>query len=135
MNAGPNRQHPVEAVRGVAEFFRYIARPEVAAQWHEDTGNLPISLRSYEGLKAAGYYRENPGADVAIEQLLRGGGWITENTHGIRLGGFVEIRNIMQEEMERAFQGEQTADQALVNAQTRGNAVLRNFEQTTRAAQ
>ena len=135
MNAGPNRGRSADELRGVAEFFRYIARPEVAAKWHQDTGNLPISLRSYEGLKAAGYYRENPGADVAIEQLLRGGGQTTENTRGIRLGGFVEIRNIIQEEMERAFQGGQTADQALVNAQTRGNAVLRNFERTNRAAQ
>lgn len=135
MNRGPNAQRSADELRGVAEFFRFIARPEVAAKWHQDTGNLPISLRSYEGLKAAGYYRENPGADVSIEQLLRGGGQTTENTRGIRLGGFVEIRNIIQEEMERAFQGGQTADQALVNAQTRGNAVLRNFERTNRAPQ
>ncbi|WP_376091519.1 sn-glycerol-3-phosphate ABC transporter substrate-binding protein UgpB [Roseomonas sp. CCTCC AB2023176] len=135
MNAGPSRQRSADELRGVAEFFRYTARPEVAAKWHVDTGNLPISLRAYEELKARGYYRENPGADIPIEQLLRGGGQTTENTRGIRLGGFVEIRNIIQEEMERAFQGGQTADQALVNAQTRGNAVLRNFERTNRAPQ
>ena len=96
------------------------------------TGNLPISLTAYRQLRDSGYYRENPGADVSIEQLLRGGGQTTENTRGIRLGGLVEIRNIIQEEMERAFQGGQTADQALVNAQTRGNQVLRNFERTNR---
>ncbi len=135
MNGGPNRQRSADELRGVAEFFRFIAQPDVAAKWHRDTGNLPISLRAAESLTAAGYYRENAGADIPTQQLLRGGGQTTDNTRGIRLGGFIEIRNIIQEEMERAFQGGQTADQALVNAQTRGNAVLRNFERTNRAAQ
>jgi hypothetical protein len=49
---------------------------------------------------------------VPIEQLLRGGE-MTENTRGIRLGGYVEIRNIIQEEMEKAFQGQQNGQQTL----------------------
>ena len=49
-----------------------------------------------------------------------------------RLGGFVEIRTIMEEELERAFQGQQTAEQALANATTRGNVVLRNFQRANR---
>jgi sn-glycerol 3-phosphate transport system substrate-binding protein len=65
--------------------------------------------------------------------MLRGPGTTTENTRGIRLGGFPEIRVIMQEEMERAFQGQQTAQQALDNAVTRGNVVLRNFERANRS--
>jgi sn-glycerol 3-phosphate transport system substrate-binding protein len=57
---------------------------------------------------------------------------MTENSMGIRLGGFVEIRTIIQEELERAFQGQQTAEQAMANATTRGNVVLRNFERQNR---
>jgi sn-glycerol 3-phosphate transport system substrate-binding protein len=38
----------------------------------------------------------------------------------------------MEEELERAFQGQQTAAQALANATTRGNVVLRNFERANR---
>jgi sn-glycerol 3-phosphate transport system substrate-binding protein len=83
-------------------------------------------------VKGTGFYAQNPGADVPIEQLLRGGGQTTGATRGIRLGGFVEIRVIMQEEMERALQGQQTAQQALDNSVTRGNVVLRNFERTNR---
>jgi sn-glycerol 3-phosphate transport system permease protein len=49
---------------------------------------------------------------VPIEQLLRGGE-MTENTRGISLGGYVEIRNIIQEEMEKAFQGQQNGQQTL----------------------
>ncbi len=47
---------------------------------------------------------------------------------GLRLGRLPEIRTILEEEMERAFQGEQTAQAALDAAVLRGNKVLREFE-------
>ena len=50
----------------------------------------------------------------------------------VRLGGFAEIRNIIQEEMEKAFQGQQDAKALLENATRRGNVVLRNFERANR---
>ncbi len=93
-----------------------------------------MTRAAYEQVRASGFYRQNPGAEVPIEQLLRGGGQTTGNTRGIRLGGFVEIRVIMQEEMERALQGQQTAQQALDNAVQRGNVVLRNFERANRGS-
>jgi sn-glycerol 3-phosphate transport system substrate-binding protein len=132
-NAGANGGRGAEELHGVAEFFRYISRPEVDAKWHQDTGYVPVRRASYELSRQQGYYQQNPGADVPIESLLRGGE-ATENTRGIRLGGYTEIRNIIQEEMEKAFQGQQTAQQALEAMNSRGNAVLRNFErQNSRA--
>ncbi|GGG30603.1 ABC transporter substrate-binding protein [Caldovatus sediminis] len=132
MNRGPNQGRSAEEWRAVAEFFRYLARPEVAARWHTETGFLPVTRTAFEQVRASGYYERNPGADIPIRQLLRGGGRTTENSRGIRLGGFVEIRNIIQEEMERAFQGQQDARQAMDNAASRGNQVLRNFERQNR---
>ena len=51
---------------------------------------------------------------------------------GLRLGRLPEIRNIIEEEMERALQGQQTAQQALNSAVERGNKVLREFERSVR---
>ena len=134
MNRGPNAQRSAAELQGIAQFFAYIARPEVAAKWHTDTGFLPVTRTAFERVRATGFYQQpaNAGADVPIQQMLRGGGQMTENSMGIRLGGFVEIRTIIQEELERAFQGQQTAEQALANATTRGNVVLRNFERQNR---
>jgi sn-glycerol 3-phosphate transport system substrate-binding protein len=134
MNRGPNAARSAAELQGIAAFFAYIARPEVAAKWHTDTGFLPVTRTAFEQVRATGFYNQpaNAGADVPIQQMLRGGGQMTENSMGIRLGGFVEIRTIIQEEMERAFQGQQTAEQALANATTRGNVVLRNFERQNR---
>ncbi len=132
MNRGPNATRSADENRGIAEFFAWLARPEVVRKWHVDTGFLPVRQSVFRALEGEGFYRQNAGAEIPIEQLLRGGGQMTDNSRGIRLGGFVEIRTIIQEEMERAFQGQQTPEQALTNAQTRGNVVLRNFERQNR---
>jgi sn-glycerol 3-phosphate transport system substrate-binding protein len=132
MNRGPNATRSADENRGIAEFYAFIAQARIAAAWHTETGFLPVTRTAFEQVRATGFYTQNPGADIPIQQLLRGGGQMTGNTRGIRLGGFVEIRTVMQEEMERALQGQQTAQQAMDNSVQRGNVVLRNFERTNR---
>ncbi len=133
MNRGPNATRSADENRGIAEFYAFLAQPRIAAAWHTETGFLPVTRTAFEQVRATGFYTQNPGADIPIQQLLRGGGQMTGNSRGIRLGGFVEIRTIMQEEMERALQGQQTAQQAMDNSVQRGNVVLRNFERANRA--
>lgn len=116
--------------KAVADFFAYMAKPEVDAKWHMDTGYVPVTLKGFEAAKQAGFYEKNPGADVPAQQLTRTA--TTENSMGLRLGNLPEIRNIIQEEMEKAFQGQQTAQQALDSAVKRGNTVLRNFERANK---
>jgi sn-glycerol 3-phosphate transport system substrate-binding protein len=43
-----------------------------------------------------------------------------------------EIRNIIQEELEKALAGEQGAQAAMDSAVTRGNRVLREFQRSVR---
>jgi sn-glycerol 3-phosphate transport system substrate-binding protein len=119
-------KHSAEEYKGVAAFYNYISKPEIVAKWAEDTGYVPVTTAGFEVVKKSGYYEKNPGADVAYLQMVRTEP--TDNSKGLRLGNMPEIRNIMQEEMEKAFQGQQDAKQALDNAVTRGNVVLRNFE-------
>jgi len=54
----------------------------------------------------------------------------TENSRGLRFGGMVQMRDVWAEEIEGALAGKQTAKQALDNAVTKGNAMLRQFERT-----
>ncbi len=125
----PNRKP--EEYKAVAEFFRFISQPEVVAKWHTDTGFLPITFAGFDRAKSSGYYQKNPGADVPYLQITRTEP--TENSRGLRLGNMPEIRNIIQEEIEKAFQGQQNAQQALESAVQRGNTVLRNFERANRS--
>jgi len=125
---GPKRT--ADEYKAVAEFFGYISRPEVDAKFHMDTGYVPITLGGIGLASGGGYYIKNPDAAIPFRQLTLTEP--TENSMGLRLGNMPEIRVIIQEEMEKAFQGQQTAKQALDTAVRRGNVVLRNFERANK---
>jgi len=125
---GPKRT--ADEYKAVAEFFRYISQTDVQAKWHTDTGYLPITLAAYEKVKASGFYEKFPDLEIPYKQLTLTPP--TENSRGLRLGNMPEIRNIIQEELEKAFQGQQSAQQAMDSAVQRGNTVLRNFERANR---
>ena len=97
------------------------------------TGYVPVTLAGYDLSKQQGYYQKpgNEGADLPIRELTRG--HVTENSRGLRLGRLPEIRTIMQEELEKALQGQQSAQQCMDNAVERGNRVLREFEKSVRS--
>jgi sn-glycerol 3-phosphate transport system substrate-binding protein len=118
--------HKPEDYKGVAEFFSYLSRPEVQAEWHQSTGYLPITRAAYELSKKQGFYEKTPGHEVAIKQLTLNEP--TENSKGLRFGNFVQIRDVIDEELEAAFAGKKTAQQALDDAVRRGNELLRQFE-------
>jgi sn-glycerol 3-phosphate transport system substrate-binding protein len=118
----------VEEYRGVAQFFRYLGSAEVAGKWHMETGYVPISFTGGQYARATGYYQREPWAELPVRQLTRT--LPTKNSKGFRLGNMPEIRVVIYEEIERAFQGQQTAKQALDNAVRRGNVILRRFQQT-----
>ncbi|MBV8916400.1 MAG: extracellular solute-binding protein, partial [Acetobacteraceae bacterium] len=124
----PNRT-PAE-YKGVANFLKFLSEPQQDVQWHQATGYVPVTTAGYELSKQQGFYEQNPGTEVPIQQLRRG--HVTENSRGFRLGRMPELRNIQYEEVEKALQGQQTAQQALDNAVARGNRVLREFERANR---
>jgi sn-glycerol 3-phosphate transport system substrate-binding protein len=120
-----------EEYKAVAAFLQYIGEPDVDATWGQNTGYVPVTFAGYEVLKQQGFFSKNVGADIPVEQLARG--TMTDNTKGLRLGRLPEIRNIIQEELEKALQGGQTAQQALDVAVVRGNKVLKEFAKAAKA--
>jgi sn-glycerol 3-phosphate transport system substrate-binding protein len=116
--------------KAVATFLKFLARPEIDAQWAQGTGYVPVTFAGFELLQKQGYYEKNPGADLAVKQLARG--TVTANSKGLRLGRLPEIRNIIQEELEKALQGGQNGQQAMDSAVSRGNKVLRDFEKSVK---
>jgi sn-glycerol 3-phosphate transport system substrate-binding protein len=54
----------------------------------------------------------------------------TELTRGIRLGGMIQIRAEWLAEVEAAFAGQKTMQEALDTAAARGNEQLARFAQT-----
>ena len=115
----------------MAAFLQYIGKPDLDAVWAQNTGYVPVTFGGFDALKQQGFYSKTPGADIPVEQLARG--TLTPNTKGLRLGRLQEIRSIIQEELEKALQGEQNGQKALDTAVERGNKVLKDFAKTVKA--
>ncbi|OPF62643.1 sn-glycerol-3-phosphate ABC transporter substrate-binding protein [Hydrogenophaga sp. H7] len=111
--------------KGVAAFFNYLTNAEIQAKSHQRTGYLPITMASFEATEKSGFYKQNPGTDVAVNQMIRK---TTDKSRGIRLGNFVQIRAIEDEELEQVWAGKKTAKEALDSAVKRGNELLVRFE-------
>ncbi|MDQ7071515.1 MAG: sn-glycerol-3-phosphate ABC transporter substrate-binding protein UgpB [Rhodobacterales bacterium] len=116
--------------KGVAEFMNYMSSAEVQAWWHQETGYVPITTAAYELSQEQGFYDSNPGTDTAIKQLSLN--TPTANSRGIRFGNFVQIRDIINEELEAVWAGTKTASEALDEAAERGDALLAKFERANK---
>ena len=122
--------HPKKDYKGVAAFLNFLAQPDMQKLWHKETGYFPITIKAYEELKAEGFFDKIPYQEVGIKQLNRTKP--NKNSRGIRLGYFVQIRNILDEEMELIWNGKKTPAQAIADASARSNEKLREFEKTNK---
>ena len=120
------RNRSAAEYKGVAKFFAFLSKPEIQAAWHQNTGYLPVTRAAFELTRAQGFYDRNPGTAISIEQITLKPP--TENSRGIRLGSFVLVRDVIDDELEQAFSGRKSAQAALDSAVERGNRLLRQFE-------
>ena len=120
--------HSKADYKGVAAFMDFLAQTDMQELWHMETGYFPITITAYDALKAKGYFKENPYQEVGIKQMTRRNP--TKNSRGLRLGYFVQIRNIINEEMELLWNGNKSPQEAMDAAVARSNEKLREFEQT-----
>jgi sn-glycerol 3-phosphate transport system substrate-binding protein len=118
-----------EIYQGVAKFFTYLSSPEVQAKWSKETGYLPITPAAYEHIKQEGFYEQNPGTEVGILQMNPNE---PAKVKGIRLGNFLQIRDIVDEELEKVWAGQATAEAALQAAKERGDAEIKKFATVSR---
>lgn len=116
--------------KGVAAFFDFLSRPDVQAKSHQATGYLPITGAAFELTEKSGFYKQNPGAEVSVNQMIRK---TTDKSRGIRLGNFLQVRAIIDEELEQVWAGKKGAKEALDAAVKRGNEQLERFEKANRS--
>ena len=118
-----------EEYKGIAQFFTYLSKPDIQAATHQRTGYLPITMAAYELTDKSGFYAKNPGTDVGVTQMIRK---TTDKSRGIRLGNYVQIRTIEDEELEQVWAGKKSAKEALDSIVTRGNELLAKFEKANK---
>lgn len=120
------------AYKGAAKFFSFLSQPALQAEWHQATGYLPITPAASELTRKQGFYEKNPGTDISVQQMTTR--TPTASSKGLRLGNFVQIRGVIDEELEAVWAGKKSAKDALDAAVNRGNELLRRFEAANKGA-
>jgi sn-glycerol 3-phosphate transport system substrate-binding protein len=122
--------HSEAEYKGAAAFLNWIAQPEQALFWSTNTGYIPVTRSGYDYMVKSGFYEKAPfkGREVAIQSLSVGSP--TPLTRGMRLGSMPQIRQEVVNALQGIFAGKVSVQAGLDDAVTRGNAILRRFEQT-----
>jgi sn-glycerol 3-phosphate transport system substrate-binding protein len=140
---------PAGEYRGVAQYLAFLARPEQQMWWHVNTGYLPISNTAVRNLEQGYHFVRNPKQYTALAELTglppvapaamgkkaapaKPERVVTANSQGLRLGNFVQIRDVIESEMENVFAGKKPAKQGMDDAVARSNALLKEFAATYR---
>ena len=137
---------PAAEYKGVAQFLRFLADPNQQMWWHVNTGYLALSNTALKNLEQGYHFVRNPRQYTAFAQLtglppvlpaaMREGKKVealkpvsvaTANSQGLRLGNFVQIRDVIESELENVFAGKKTAKQGLDDATAKSNAILKEF--------
>jgi len=89
-----------------------------------------VTMEAFKITEASGFYKQNPGTDVSVNQMIRK---TTDKSRGIRLGNYVQIRTIEDEELEQVWAGKKSAKDALDSIVKRGNELLEKFEKANKS--
>lgn len=116
---------PADHYPGVAKFLAFLGSAGSQAYWAKATGYVPVTRAGYDQLKKEGYYQQQPGAMVAVEELSNKPP--EPFTMGIRLGYMPQIRDSIRAELEDALNGTRTPQQAMDAVVSKGDALLVQF--------
>jgi sn-glycerol 3-phosphate transport system substrate-binding protein len=121
---------PEAEYKGAAAFLNFLGTPKMAQWWSTVTGYIPVTKTGFDAMKANGFYDKAPykGRELAITSLTYTP--TSENTRGIRLGSYTQIRAEMSNALEAIFMQNADVQKQLDTTVARGNEILRRFEKT-----
>lgn len=120
------RQTP-SIYKGVAQFFSYLARPDVQQHWHQNTGYLPLGIEGVYKQLVSG--NQHPSLRLATSELLGN----SDLVPSMRVGAQNQIRAINDEALEIIFAGIKTPQRAMDDAVARANHALLRFVHNTKS--
>ncbi|WP_316861200.1 extracellular solute-binding protein [uncultured Cohaesibacter sp.] len=121
--------HSTEEIEAAKAFLDFLREDDQQIEFTRMTGYMPVTMSAMKKLKESGKSDdlEFATAEMGVASLNMPG---SEDSQGLRLGFYVQFRDIFKEETQKAFNGEQTMQVALDAAKKRGDELLRRFEQT-----
>ncbi|WP_162224630.1 extracellular solute-binding protein [Halorussus amylolyticus] len=93
-----------QTARAAGEFAKWVASPEQQARWHQGTGYYPVHKDSIEILEDDGWFEEQDGMRLAMDQLLDSED--TPATRGALIEDHGQVRDLLSNGADRMFDGE-----------------------------
>lgn len=115
-----------EELRAVWAFLKYLGDTDIAIQWHKGTGYFPTVNSAVKALLDEGWFSEDQNFLTAFLQILVGRR-DTAAANGVRLGPFVEIRELERAAIEKAVAGQLSPKAALDEAAGKANQLLEEY--------
>ncbi|HUH87224.1 MAG TPA: extracellular solute-binding protein [Pusillimonas sp.] len=107
--------------KAVAQFLAWLAQPENAASWYQETGFLPLTEQAFAATGDS--YYKNLGDWRNLVAVYNQKPAITASSFRIR--NYPKIRAMFHETLQRALSGEQSAPTALNTASTQATQIMR----------
>lgn len=112
-----------EEYKAVAKFLAYFSQPEIAAEWHQRTGYLPITNAAFTLTQQSGYYKNWP----RLENLVRNVAiHIPPSVKHLQLSQFSRLRQIINQHLNLTWAQRKPPKQALDDAVREGNKILKD---------
>ena len=123
------KDHEDASYDAARAFLNFVREHDQQIAFTRHTGYVPVTNAALESLKASEMAGEPEfaTADIGVASLNMPS---DADSRGIRLGFYVQFRDIFIQEVTKALNGEQEIQAALDSAAARGNELLRRFEQT-----
>lgn len=115
------------------EFLKHMASAATQRLWHSRTGYFPIRKDVIASLEKEGFYKKNPNAKTAIDQLV--GSVEGPPTQGALMGVFPEARDHIETALEEVLAGKAKTEAALKNAAERSEKALARYNKMQQARQ
>lgn len=119
---------PEAEQKAVWEFMKYLAKPEIQAQWHISTGYFPITKKAYDEQIVKDNMTKYPQFKTAVDQLHSTR--LSKATQGAVMGVFPEARQLVEGAIEEALTAKKPPQQALDDAAKAITEKIGNYNKT-----
>ncbi|SFL19964.1 ABC transporter substrate-binding protein [Halanaerobium salsuginis] len=117
--------HPETELKATWEFLKWLSEKDQQVYWFENTGYFPVTKAAVESEMNNQFFAKSPNYLTAFLQLLLSKKAVS--TQGALIGTFPEVRQIIEEEVEKTLQGSLTPQAAMDEAAERVNKSLAEY--------
>src|SRR5690606_37682239 len=93
--------HPQSQDKATAQFLAWLSKPVNAAQWHQNTGYLPLTDAAFRAADVS-FYDKVPGAKAVVD-LMKGDSGKT--SRGFRMANYDRVEPVLSGELSLALEG------------------------------